>query len=229
MQNKTTLAIEQLKRDTRFAIKLDDQQTKYLVGQCEPFQQIVEQLQGEVATIRSNKRLSFTAIAEDISKAKRSALEKVIKHQESISRNAIIADIKGRIAGKVKAERDSNAVKQTNADWLAMELRTSVLPRLVQDGERVNIPAEQVMAKLALQAAEQYPTNPAKMETIIRALDLGWPFALPLNSVVAEKVNSIISRLVAAEEATMLDQAEGIEAALAKVAEAAAQEVKELG
>lgn len=229
MQNRTALAIEQLKRDTRFAIKLDDQQTKYLIGQCEPFQQIVEQLQGEVATIRSNKRLSFTAIAEDISKAKQSALEKVIKHQESISRNAVIADVKGRIAAKVKAERDSNAVKQTNADWLAMELRTSVLPRLVQDGERVNIPAEQVMAKLALQAAEQYPTNPAKMETIIRALDLGWPFALPLNSAVAEKVDSIVSRLVASEEATMLDQAEGIEAALAKVAEAAAQEVKELG
>lgn len=229
MQNRTALAIEKLKKDSRFAIKLDDQQTKYLIGQCEPFQQIVEQLQGEVATIRSNKRLSFTAIAEDISKAKQSALEKVIKHQESISRNAIIADVKGRIAIKVKAERDSNAVKQTNADWLAMELRTSVLPRLVQDGERVNIPAEQVMAKLALQAAEQYPADPSKMETVIRALDLGWPFALPLNSAVAEKVDSIVSRLVASEEATMLDQAEGIEAALAKVAEAAAQEVKELG
>ena len=84
------------------------------------------------------------------------------------------------------------------------------------------------MAKLTLQAAEQYPTNPAKMETIIRALDLGWPFALPLNSAVAEKVNSTISRLVAAEETVMLDQAEGIEAALTKVAEATAREVKEL-
>ena len=230
MQNRTALAIEQLKRNAKFTVGLgEDSQVAYLVKQAQPFQQILDNLADEIKTIRANSRLSFEAINEDVQAARERAVALIQRHASTISRANVIDDLSRRVVSKVATTRKGNSEAQPGADALATELRQHVLPRLIAEGEGRQIPAPQTVAKLALQAAERYTENPSKHEVIINALSIGWPFAPPLDSAVAEKVDSTISRLVAAEEMAMLDQAESIEAALVKVAEATAQEVKGQG
>ena len=176
MQNKTALAIEQLKRDTKFTIGLEDDQRDYLAKQTEPFRRILDSLADETKAIRANGRLSFDAIAEDVQVAREKALVLIERHASTISRVNVIDDLSRRVVSKAGTTRRANSEAQPGADALATELRQHVLPRLIAEGTARQIPAPQTAAKLALQAAERYTENPSKHETVIRALSVGWPF-----------------------------------------------------
>jgi hypothetical protein len=88
--NKTALAIEQLKKDAKFTIGLEDDQRDYLVKQAQPFQQVLDGLADEVRTIRANGRLSFDAIAEDVEVARQRAVALIERHANAISRSNVI-------------------------------------------------------------------------------------------------------------------------------------------
>ena len=229
MQNKTALAIEQLKRDTKFTIGLEDDQRDYLAKQTEPFRRILDSLADEVRTIRANGRLSFDAIAEDVQVAREKALVLIERHASTISRVNVIDDLSRRVVSKAGTTRRANSEAQPGADALATELRQHVLPRLIAEGTARQIPAPQTAAKLALQAAERYTENPSKHETVIRALSVGWPFCEDLPVDVLHQVDAVIAEQVAPDELAQLQQAQGIQQALDRVAEAAQQECRELG
>ncbi|MDX9835390.1 MAG: hypothetical protein RBT36_09320 [Desulfobulbus sp.] len=227
--NKTALAIEKLRKDAKFAIRLGDQQTGSLVEQCKPFQQIVEQLQNEIATIRVNKRLSYSAIHEDVRLAKERAVEQVTRYYDTISRQAVVVDLQDRLVSAVATKRRGNAEAMQNAAGLATELRQHVLPRLIAQNEANNIPATQTVSKLAVQAAERYSTDPTKMETILNALQIGWPFNETLTDEAKSQVEAIVSAQVAPDEMKVLRIAKAVSKAISSVAEATIQECRELG
>ena len=230
MQNRTALAIEQLKRDVKFTVGLgDDSQVAYLVKQAAPFQQILDNLADETKTIRANSRLSFEAINEDVQAARERAVALIQRHASTISRANVIDDLSKRVASKVATARKSNSEGLPGADALATELRQHVLPRLIAEGEKNRIPAQQTVAKLALQAAERYAENPSKHETVIRALSLGRPFCEDLSVGVRQQVDAVIAGQVAPDEVAQLQQAQGIQQALARVAEAAQQDARGQG
>ena len=229
MQNRTALAIEKLKRDAKFTIGLEDDQRDYLVKQTEPFQRILDGLADETKTIRANGRLSAEAISEDVQVARQKAVDLIQRHANAISRSAVIDDLSRRVVSKVAATRKANSEGLPGADALAMELRQHVLPRLIAEGTARQVPASQTAAKLALEAAQRYSTNPSKHETVIRALSVGWPFCEDLPVDVRQQVDAVIAEQVAPDEVAQLQQAQGIQQALDRVAEATAQEVKGLG
>lgn len=226
---KTVLAIEQLKRDAKFAIRLDDQQTGNLVEQCKPFQQFVKQLQNEIATIRANKRLSHSAINEDVRLAKERAVEQVTRYYDTISRQAVVVDLQGRLVSAVATKRRGNADAMQNAAGLATELRQHVLPRLIAQNEANNVPATQAVSKLAVQVAERYSSDPAKMETVLNALQIGWPFNETITDEAKSQVEAIVSAQVAPDEMEALRTAKAVSKAISSVAEAAIQECREQG
>lgn len=230
MQNKTALAIEQLKKDAKFTVGLDDDsQVAYLVKQAAPFRQILDNLADEIKTIRANSRLSFGAIAEDVEVARQKAVDLIQRHASTISRASVIDDLGKRVTSKVATARKGNSEGQPGADALATELRQHVLPRLIAEGEGRQIPAPQTVAMLALQAAERYTENPSKHETVIRALSVGWPFCEDLPVDVRQQVDAVIAEQVAPDEVAQLQQAQGIQQALARVAEAAQQDARGQG
>lgn len=226
---KTALAIEKLRKDAKFAIRLDDQQTGNLVEQCKPFQQFVEQLQNEIATIRVNKRLSYSAIHEDVRLAKERAVEQVTRYYDTISRQDVVVDLQDRLVSAVATKRRGNAEAMQNAAGLATELRQHVLPRLIAQNEANNIPETQTISKLAVQAAERYSTDPAKMETILNALQIGWPFNETITDEAKSQVEAIVSAQVAPDEMKVLRTAKAVSKAISSVAEATIQECRELG
>ena len=221
MQSRTALAIEQLKRDAKFTIGLEDDQRDYLVKQAEPFQQVLGSLADEIKTIRANGRLSFDAIAEDVQVARQKAVGLIQRHANAISRSTVIDDLSKRVASKVAAVRKANSEGLPGADEVATELRQHVLPRLIAEGEGRQIPAPQTVVKLALQAAERYTENPSKHETVIRALSVGWPFCEDLPEETKAQVDAILAAQVAPDEVAQLQQARGIQQAIGRVAEAA--------
>ena len=221
MQNRTALAIEKLKRDAKFTIGLEDDQRDYLVKQAAPFQQILDNLTDEIKTIRANSRLSVEAIAEDVQVARQKAVDLIQQHASAISRSTVIDDLSKRVASKVTTTRKGNSEGLPGADALATELRQHVLPRLIAEGEGRQIPAPQTVAKLALEAAQHYSTNPAKMETVIRALSVGWPFCEDLPDGMKVQVDAILAAQIAPDETAQLQQARGIQQALDRAAEAA--------
>ena len=227
--NRTTLAIEQLKRDAKFTIGLEDDQRDYLVKQAQPFQQILDNLADETKGIRANGRLSAEAIAEDAQVARQKAVDLIQRHANAISRSTVIDDLSKRVVSKVAAVRKANSEGLPGADELATELRQHVLPRLIAEGEGRQIPAPQTVAKLALQAAQRYSTNPAKMETVIRALSVGWPFTEDLPEETRAQVDAILAAQVAPDEVAQLQQARGIQQALDRVAEAAQMDCRGQG
>ena len=230
MQNRTALAIEQLKKDAKFTVGLDDDsQVAYLVKQAAPFRQILDNLADEIKTIRGNGRLSVEAINEDAQVARQRAVDLIQRHASTISRANVIDDLSRRVVSKVATTRKGNSEAQPGADALATELRQHVLPRLIAEGEGRQIPAPQTVAKLALQAAERYTENPSKHEVIIRALSVGWPFCEDLPVDVRQQVDAVIAEQVAPDEVAQLQQAQGIQQALARVAEAAQQDARGQG
>ena len=228
--NRTTLAIEQLKRDAKFTIGLgEDSQVAYLVKQAQPFQQILDNLADETKGIRANGRLSAEAIAEDAQVARQKAVDLIQRHANAISRSTVIDDLSKRVVSKVAAVRKANSEGLPGADELATELRQHVLPRLIAEGEGRQIPAPQTVAKLALQAAERYAENPSKHETVIRALSVGWPFTEDLPEETRAQVDAILAAQVAPDEVAQLQQARGIQQALDRVAEAAQMDCRGQG
>ena len=227
--NKTALAIEQLKRDAKFTIGLEDDQRDYLVKQTEPFQRILDSLADETKTIRANGRLSFDAIAEDVQVAREKAIVLIERHASAISRSAVIDDLGKRLVSKVATTRRANSEAQQDAAQLSTELRQAVLPKMIVEGEGRQIPAPQTVAKLALEAAQRYSESPGKMEAIIRALDLGWPFAEDLPVDVLQQVDAVIAEQVAPDEFNQLRQAEGVQHLIDRVAEAAQMDCRGQG
>ena len=230
MQNRTALAIERLKKDAKFTVGLDDDsQVAYLVKQAAPFRQILDNLADEIKTIRANSRLSFEAINEDVQVAREKALVLIERHANAIGRANIIDDLSKRVVSKVATARRANSEGLPGADALATELRQHVLPRLIAEGEGRQIPAPQTVAKVALEAAQHYSTNPAKMETVINALSVGWPFTEDLPVDVLHQVDAVIAEQVAPDETAQLQQAQGIQQALDRVAEAAQMDARGQG
>ena len=227
--NRTTLAIEQLKRDAKFTIGLEDDQRDYLVKQAQPFQQILDRLADETKTIRANGRLSAEAIAEDAQVARQKAVALIQRHANAISRSTVIDDLGKRVVSKVAAVRKANSEGLPGADELATELRQHVLPRLIAEGEGRQIPAPQTVAKLALQAAERYAENPSKHETVIRALSVGWPFTEDLPVDVLRRADAVIAEQVAPDEFNQLRQAEGVQYLIDRVVEAAQMDCRGQG
>ena len=227
--NKTALAIEQLKRDAKFTIGLEDDQRDYLIKQTEPFQQILDNLADEIKTIRANGRLSPEAIAEDVQVARERAAGLIQRHANAISRSAVIGDLIQRVASKVATTRKANSEGQPGADVLCTELRQHVLPRLIAEGEGRQIPAPQVVGKLAVQVAERYATNPAKYEVVLSALSVGWPFTEDLPDGMKVQVDAILALQIAPDEVAQLQQARGIQRALDRVAEAAQMDCRGQG
>ena len=221
MQDKTALVIEQLKRDAKFTIGLEDDQRDYLAKQTEPFRRILDSLADETKAIRANGRLSFDAIAEDVQVAREKALVLIERHASAISRSAVIDDLSRRVTSKVATTRKANSEGQPGADALATELRQHVLPKMIVDGEGRQVPASQTVAKLVLQAAERYTENPSKHEVIINALSVGWPFTEDLPVDVLQQVDAVIAEQVAPDEFNQLRQAEGVQHLIDRVAEAA--------
>ena len=225
MQNRTALAIEQLKKDAKFTVGLDDDsQVAYLVKQAQPFQQILDNLADEIKTIRANSRLSFEAINEDVQAARERAVALIQRHASTISRANVIDDLSRRVVSKVATTRKGNSEAQPGADALATELRQHVLPRLIAEGT-----ARQTAAKLVLEAAQRYSTNPAKMETVINALSVGWPFTEDLPVDVLHQVDAVLAAQIAPDETAQLQQAQGIQQALDRVAEAAQMDCRGQG
>ena len=229
MQNRTALAVEQMKRDAKFTIGLEDDQRDYLIKQAAPFQQILDNLADEIKTIRANSRLSFEAINEDVQAARERAVDLIQRHASTISRANVIDDLSRRVTSKVATACKGNSEGQPGADALATELRQHVLPRLIAEGTARQIPARQTAAKLVLEAAQRYSTNPAKMETVINALSVGWPFTEDLPVDVLRRADAVIAEQVAPDETNQLQQARGIQQALARVAEAAQQDARGQG
>jgi hypothetical protein len=228
--NRTALAIEQLKKDAKFTVGLDDDsQVTYLVKQAAPFRQILDNLADEIKTIRANSRLSFEAINEDVQAARQRAVDLIQRHASAISRSNIIDDLSRRVVSKAGTTRRANSEAQPGADALATELRQHVLPRLIAEGEGRQIPAPQTAAKMVLRAAERYAENPSKHETVIRALSVGWPFTEDLPVDVLHQVDAVIAEQVAPDELAQLQQAQGIQQALDRVAEAAQQDARGQG
>ena len=227
--NRTTLAIEQLKRDAKFTIGLDDDQRDYLIKQAQPFQQILDNLADETKGIRANGRLSAEAIAEDAQVARQKAVDLIQRHANAISRSTVIDDLGKRVVSKVAAVRKANSEGLPGADELATELRQHVLPRLIAEGEGRQIPAPQTVAKLALQAAERYAENPSKHETVIRALSVGWPFTEDLPVDVLRRADAVIAEQVAPDEFNQLRQAEGVQYLIDRVVEAAQMDCRGQG
>ena len=219
--NKTALAIEQLKRDAKFTIGLEDDQRDYLAKQTEPFRRILDSLADETKTIRANGRLSFDAIAEDVQVAREKAIVLIERHASAISRSAVIDDLSKRLVSKVATTRKANMQAQQDAAQLSTELRQAVLPKMIAEGEGRQIPAPQTVAKLVLQAAERYTENPSKHEVIINALSVGWPFTEDLPVDVLQQVDAVIAEQVAPDEFNQLRQAEGVQHLIDRVAEAA--------
>ena len=230
MQNRTALAIEQLKRDAKFTVGLeDDNQVAYLVEQAQPFQQILGGLVDEIKTIRANSRLSFEAINEDVAQAKERAGLLIERHASTISRANVIDDLGKRVTGRVAAVRKVNNEAQPGADALATELRQHVLPRLIAEGEGRQVPASQTVAKLVLEAAQRYSTNPAKYEVVLSALSVGWPFTEDLPAETKVQVDAVIAEQIAPDELAQLQQAQGIQRALDRVVEAAQMDARGQG
>ncbi len=227
--NKAVLAVEKLKRDAKFTIGLDDSQRDYLVKQTEPFQRILDSLADEVRTIRANGRLSAEAMIEDVAKAKERAGLLIEKHANAISRANVIDDLSKRLASKVAGVRKGNSGCQPGADALATELRAHILPRMIVEGEGRQIPAQQTAAKLVLEAAQRYSTNPAKMETVINALSVGWPFTEDLPVDVLQQADAVIAAQIATDEFNQLHQAEGVQYLIDRVAEAAQMDCRGQG
>ena len=225
MQNRTALAIEQLKRNAKFTVGLgEDSQVAYLVKQAQPFQQILDNLADEIKTIRANSRLSFEAINEDVQAARERAVALIQRHASTISRANVIDDLSRRVVSKVATTRKGNSEAQPGADALATELRQHVLPRLIAEGT-----ARQTAAKLVLEAAQRYSTNPAKMETVINALSVGWPFTEDLPVDVLRRADAVIAEQVAPDEFNQLRQAEGVQHLIDRVAEAAQMDCRGQG
>ena len=229
MQNRTALAIEKLKRDAKFTIGLEDDQRDYLAKQTEPFQQVLGSLANEIKTIRANGRLSAEAMVEDVAQAKERAGLLIERHASTISRSTVIGDLSKRVTSKVAAVRKANGEGLPGASALATELRQHVLPRLIAEGEGRQIPAQQTAAKMVLEAAQRYSTSPAKMETVIRALSVGWPFTEDLPEETKAQVDAILAAQVAPDEVAQLQQARGIQQALDRVAEAAQMDCRGQG
>lgn len=230
MQNRTALAIEQLKKDAKFTVGLDDDsQVAYLVKQAAPFRQILDNLADEIKTIRTNGRLSAEAIIEDVAKAKERAGLLIQRHANAISRSTVIDDLSKRVVGKVATTRKANSEGQPGADAFATELRQHVLPRLIAEGEGRQIPAPQTASKLVLRAAERYTENPSKHEVIINALSIGWPFTEDLPVDVLHQVDAVLAAQIAPDETAQLQQAQGIQQALDRVAEAAQMDCRGQG
>lgn len=229
MQNRTALAIEQLKRDAKFTIGLADDQRDYLVKQAQPFQQILDNLADETKTIRANSRLSFEAINEDVQAARERAVDLIQRHANAISRSTVIDDLSKRVVSKVATTRKGNSSGLPGADALSTELRQAVLPKLIAEGEKNRIPAQQTVAKLVLEAAQRYSTNPAKYEVVLSALSVGWPFTEDLPDGMKAQVDAVIAEQIAPDETAQLRQAQGIQQALARVAEAAQQDCRGQG
>lgn len=229
MQNRTALAIEQLKRDAKFTIGLEDDQRDYLVKQAEPFQRILDSLADEIKTIRSNGRLSAEAISEDVQAARERAVALIQRHANAISRSTVIDDLSKRVVGRVAAVRKANSEGLPGADALSTELRQAVLPKLIAEGEKNRIPAQQVVGKLAVQVAERYIEAPGKMETILNALSVGWPFCEDLPEETKAQVDAILAAQIAPDEVAQLQQARGIQQVLDQVASAAQQDARGQG
>ena len=229
MQDKTALVIEQLKRDAKFTIGLEDDQRDYLAKQTEPFRRILDSLADETKTIRANGRLSFDAIAEDVQVAREKAIVLIERHASAISRSAVIDDLSKRLVSKVATTRKANMQAQQDAAQLSTELRQAVLPKMIAEGEGRQIPAPQTVAKLVLQAAERYTENPSKHEVIINALSVGWPFTEDLPVDVLQQVDAVIAEQVAPDEFNQLRQAEGVQHLIDRVAEAAQMDCRGQG
>ena len=195
-----------------------------MIKQVEPFQQILDSLADEIKTIRANGRLSFEAINEDVQAARERAVALIQRHASTISRANVIDDLSRRVVSKVATTRKGNSEAQPGADALATELRQHVLPRLIAEGT-----ARQTAAKLVLEAAQRYSTNPAKMETVINALSVGWPFTEDLPVDVLRRADAVIAEQVAPDEFNQLRQAEGVQHLIDRVAEAAQMDCRGQG
>lgn len=229
MSTATRLQIEALKKAAKFNLSLPAEQIDSLVQQCKPFLDTIESLSNDIKRIRNDSRLSDSAKANDIAVARQRAIEKTTSFMFSISRQGVIEDLAKRLAGKTTNKREENHKSQTNSDSLSRELRESVLPKLIAEGEKKKIDKIQTVSKLALEVAERYNENPSKMETILKSLSIGWPFAVDLPQEIAQQVDAMVAAQVAPDEVEQLKRAHGVEQELRRVAESCLADIKAEG
>lgn len=229
MGTQTKLSIESLKKTARFNLKLDKDQTESLIQQTRPFLDNLESLKNNLNEIRQDSRLSDQAKNEDAESLKTRAAEKAQGIYDSISRQNVIDDLSQRLNTKVTGQRQRNFEQMKNSDSLSRELRESVLPRLITEGQAKNLDARHTTEMLAIRAAERYEQDPAKCELVIRALQVGWPFNQDLSEETVVQINSTISKAVDPEGTNALHQAKAIESELQKVFQSCLADMKAIG
>jgi len=228
--NKFKLSIEALRRDARFTVGLTAEQADHLARQMEPVDRLLEAYRARLLEIRKDGRLSDSGKAADVGKARSAVLEAISQHSQSVSKTALLQDLRQRIATKTNGARErAQKAMPPDAGALAQELRQSILPRMLKDAEDRKIPGEQVVAKLIMRAAEGYASDPGKAELIISSLAIGWPWAPTLPEGTMQAGGAVIASQIAAEEQQALVQTQSIQQLFDRVVETAVQTVKELG
>lgn len=218
--NDFKLVVESLKRDARFQVGLSTEQSNALAQQVQPMAEALSNLAQRVQAIRSDTRLSDQGKTDDTATARAAAATSINKHAASISRQAVIDDMRQRVSTKTAGTREkAKAAMGPDAGLLAQELRQSVLPRLIKNGEQLGVKPAQTVAKLIKQAAERYSENPSKAETIVNALAVGWPWCPDLPDGTLAEVERTISRQVSAEEQAQLEEAQKVQALVDRATE----------
>ncbi len=230
MNNSFRLALEGFKKDCRFKIGLPPEQAETLFQQIRPIADELKNFKSKVVSIRKNNMLSDSGKAAEVDQARTATLEQIVEYAAKIDRTEIISDLARRVNQSVRGSREK-AQKSFSPDaaLLAQEIRQHILPGLVREGKNMQISPARTAEKMALKAAEQYSTDPAKMETVIGALSVGWPWCPDLPEGTLAQVEAVIAGQVASEEQAALLQAQGVQALLTRTIEAAQKELRELG
>jgi hypothetical protein len=206
------LVIEGLKRDARFQVGLSAEQSNALAQQVGAMTETLNSLAQRTQAIRADTRLSDQGKIDDTAQARTEAQASINKHAQQISRQAIITDLTQRVATRTNGAREkAKAAMGPDAGLLAQELRQSVLPKLIKNGEQLGVKPARTLEKLIQQAAEKYGENPSKAETIIGALSVGWPWCPDLPEGALQEVERTIARQVAGEEQAQLEQAQAVQ------------------
>lgn len=230
MTNTFALSLEQFKKDCRFKLNLSAEQTQNLYESLNPISEALRNYKNKVLAIRRNSMLSDEGKNVEADKARNEAFEAIISHAATVDRSEIIRDLQQRVNTKVVGARERARMGMgPDAAMLAQELRQSVLPRQLKDGENMRIPAGQTVARMVMRASEGYSADPSKSELIIGALSIGWPWAPNLPEGTLAQAEAVIAGQVASDMQAELQQAQGVQGLLNKVIQAAQQNIKEIG
>ena len=176
MNNSFRLALEQFKKDARFKLNLPPEQAEHLAQQVQPLTDTLQALQTRVSAIRKDGNLSTAGQNTKVAEAKAEVGDFIVKFADGISRHKVIADLSGRVQGKVKRVRSEAAAAQKDSAMLSLELRQHILPAMIREAKAMQISPSRTTEKLMLEAAEDFANNPAKSEMVLSALSIGKPF-----------------------------------------------------